>query len=104
MRPGTPVACPVHRRNVVLSGPCGQGQHQSSSAVGGLHDPFAVEVFELPAVDGVVVGQVEHCIVDALQGAADGAAEGQAEERAMRYDQNAAAAELLGQCFEGGEA
>lgn len=65
--------------------------------------PLAVEVFQLPAVNSMVVGHVEHGVVDALQGAADGEAEAHTEKRAVGDDQDAAAAELLGQCFQRGQ-
>src|SRR4029453_2235420 len=70
------------------------------SALGGGHDGFAVEVFKLPPVDGMMVGYVECGILDALQGAADCTAETHAEERAVGDDEDTAAAELLGQLFE----
>ena len=62
--------------------------------------PLAVEVLQLPAIDGMVVGEVEHGVIDALQSAADGAAKAYPDECAMGDDQHTAAAELLCQRFQ----
>lgn len=62
---------------------------------------FAIEVLELPAINRVVVGEVQGGVVDAVQSAADGAAEAYTEERAVGYDKDAAAWKFPGQCFQG---
>ncbi len=77
---------------------CCSGRRGSARNAG--DNPLAVEVFELPAINGMVMGQIERGVVDAVQGAADGTAEAYADQGAVGHDQDAAAAELLGKGFQ----
>ena len=46
----------------------------------------------------MMVGQVQHGVVDPVQGAADGAVEAHPQERAVGDYQDAATTEFFGQC------